>query len=234
MKHLLIIVFFGITLSDCSTPQKSDTKHSNNNFVSPTKAEKGSPFKDSIVRKKIAKVYGDSALIIIDSLQNDSLFLKTFGDISTWELGEFVSTAYKIQFPIKPLGWVSDYENVFTDTQIKELDSILTAFERETSNEIAVVTIESYWTTTDKFDSLILSIHNTWGVGKKETNNGILIGFSKGLRCIRISNGYGIETKLTDSQTKNILDEKILPKFKEDNYFEGLKSGILAIMNKIR
>jgi uncharacterized membrane protein YgcG len=56
----------------------------------------------------------------------------------------------------------------------------------------------------------------------------------KGLRKIRINNGFGIETKLTDTDTKKIMDDIILPEFKKGNYFEGTKNGVLALMQKIR
>lgn len=79
-----------------------------------------------------------------------------------------------------------------------------------------------------------MAIANNWGVGKKGKNNGILIGISTGLRTIRIQNGYGIEAKLTDAETNKIIEDIILPKFKNGNFFEGTKSGLLALMQKVR
>ncbi|MBX2921630.1 MAG: TPM domain-containing protein [Chitinophagaceae bacterium] len=147
---------------------------------------------------------------------------------------ELASSQPKDQFPIRALGWTSDYEHIFSDDQVFELDSIISKFEKETTNEIAIVTIESSWATTESFDSLTLAIANHWGVGKKEKNNGILIGISTGLRKIRIQNGYGIETNLTNAETKKIIDDIILPEFKKGNYFEGTRSGLFALMQKIR
>jgi uncharacterized protein len=144
------------------------------------------------------------------------------------------SPTYKIQFPLKPLGWTSDYEHVFSKAQVTELDSILRNFEKETTNEIVIVTIDSSLTTKEKFDSLILSIGNQWGVGKKDLNNGMVIGLSKGLRKIRINNGSGIEARLSDSHTKAIIDEVMVPEYKQGNYFEGTKKGLLTIMQIIR
>lgn len=114
------------------------------------------------------------------------------------------------------------------------MDSIIDKFEKETTNEIAIVTIDSSWTTKESFDSLTLAIARNWGVGKKDKNNGILIGISTGLRKIRIQNGYGIEAILTDAETKKIINDIIIPEFKKGNYFEGTKSGLLALMQKVR
>lgn len=136
--------------------------------------------------------------------------------------------------PPKAINWVSDFDNVFAPDQIDSLNSMIRKFESETTIEIAVVTIKNDWVAREKFDSLILVIHNTWGVGKKETKNGIVIGIGKAQRKIRISNGYGIEQRLSNDDTKLILDQKILPYFKADNYFEGVRQGLIAIMEKLR
>jgi uncharacterized protein len=80
---------------------------------------------------------------------------------------------------------------------------------------------------------LVLAIHNFWQVGKIHKNNGILIGISTAKRLIRINNGYGIEDRLTDEQTKAIIDDIIIPAFKKGDFFDGLKNAIQAIIKKI-
>ena len=173
-------------------------------------------------------------MIIVDSLLKDTAFLKSIIDTSTFYSEKFASSQFEANFPIRASGWTSDYEHIFSDDQIAELDSIISRFERETTNEIAIITIESSWTTEESFDSLTLAIANNWAIGKKDKKNGILIGISTGLRRIRIQNGYGIEAKLSDAETKKIVDDIILPEFKQGNYYEGTKKGLLALMEKVR
>ena len=234
MNRLLIILFFCTALFDTSYGQKSKGKKSKATVITKTVDTKENTFKDTAFLNQLAKLYGDSILTIVDSLLKDTSFLKSIGDTSIFGFGEFASSAYKVQFPIHSLGWTSDYEHIFSTDQILELDSIISKFEKETTNEIAIVTIDSSWTTKEKFDSLILTIANDWSVGKKGINNGIVIGISSGLRKIRINNGYGIEEKLTDTETKRIIEDIILPEFKKGNYFVGTKNGLLALMQKVR
>ena len=234
MKRLLIILFFCTALFDTSYGQKPKWKKSKTTVIAKTVDTKENPLKDTTFLNQLAKVYGDSIFTIVDSLLKDTAFLKSIGDTSVFGYGEFVSSQYKVQFPIKSLGWTSDFEHIFSSDQISELDSIISNFEKETTNEIAIVTIESSWTTKESFDSLTLAIAKNWGIGKKGKNNGILIGISTGLRTIRIQNGYGIEAKLTDAETKKIIDDIILPEFKNGKYFEGTKSGLIALMQKVR
>ena len=234
MNRLLFILFLCTALFDTSFGQKPKEKKSKATVITNTVDTFINPLNDTAFLNQFAKVYGDSILTIVDSLLLDTVFLKSIGDTSNFGYGEFVNSASKIQFPVKALGWTSDFENIFTKDQINELDLIIGIFEKETTNEIAIVTIDSSSTTKKDFDNLILTILNNWGVGKKGINNGIVIGISTGLRQIRISNGYGIKTKLTDAQTKKIIDDIILPEFKNGKFFEGTKSGLLALMQKIR
>lgn len=74
---------------------------------------------------------------------------------------------------------------------------------------------------------------NSWGVGKKEEKNGIIIGISSSLKKIRITNGYGIESKLSDTETKKIIDEVMIPAFKQAHFFEGLQKGLLSLIEKL-
>lgn len=149
---------------------------------------------------------------------------------ATQDTGNDVSKTSQVP---KQRGWVNDFVMLFSKEEKSYLDSLLSNYEKETSNEIAIVTIPDSWTTPEKFDSLIVAIHNQWGVGKKDKNNGILIGISPTLRKIRISNGYGIEAILTDDETKKIIESIIIPEYKQEHFFEGTKKGILAIQSKL-
>ena len=43
--------------------------------------------------------------------------------------------------PEKPIGWVSDFEHIFTKTEINYLDSIIAKHKTQTTNELALVTL---------------------------------------------------------------------------------------------
>jgi uncharacterized protein len=138
------------------------------------------------------------------------------------------SNDYWTKLP-RPTGWVNDFENIFTEDQKRTLDSLISEYEKRTTTEIAIITIPTSATDKERFDELTLFIANEWGVGKKEKDNGILIGISKGHRTIRINNGFGIEKLITDNQTKQIIDLIIIPSFKADDFYMGVFNGIQEI-----
>jgi uncharacterized protein len=131
------------------------------------------------------------------------------------------------------VGFVNDFEDIFSTGQENFLDSMIRAYEKGTTIQIALITVDTSMISRNDFDKYILQIANAWGVGQKEKNNGIVIGISKGFRTMSIQNGYGIANILSDSETKKIIDTAFIPLFKNGEYFEGVINGLKVIMNKL-
>ena len=145
----------------------------------------------------------------------------------------FCQSKHKVKhkFP-KPKGFVNDYENIFTKEQFDTLTIMIFNHEASTTNQVAIVTIDSFAPYPNLYD-YTLDLFNTWGIGTKEKNNGIAIIFGKQIRQIRIMTGTGLETKLTDEEAKMIIDNVIIPEFKNENYYYGLKLGLMEIFKEI-
>jgi len=144
----------------------------------------------------------------------------------------YAQTAAKTDLP-PALGYVSDYENIFTGQEETRLDSLIRAIEKRTTVEIAVVTIDSTMTSPSAFHEYTLQLARAWGVGKKDKDNGILIGISQSLRMVRIENGFGVEKKISDAQTLSIIEKKMLPHFRNGDVFQGTFECILALIKKL-
>lgn len=154
-----------------------------------------------------------------DSLKNKSieLFRKVFWD----------------NLP-KPISWTNDYEDLYSDAEQTKLDSVITDFERETTFEIGIVTLDTLKTSKENFENLSLHFAQTWGIGKKDKDNGILIAISKGYRRIRIEHGNGIEKIITDDDTNKIIDNYFIPAFRNEDYFNGTFNGLIAIIKLLK
>ncbi|WP_248723307.1 YgcG family protein [Seonamhaeicola sp. ML3] len=126
---------------------------------------------------------------------------------------------------------VNDYELIFTPEQLEKLTSIIREFQKETTNQIALVSIDSIGKYTD-FDQFAIDLSNYNEVGIKGKDNGLTIVFSKKLRKLRISTGYGIEKILTDEICKKVIDETIIPEFKNGEYYNGIEKGITELIAK--
>ena len=133
--------------------------------------------------------------------------------------------------PLKPNPpkLVNDYTNTLTQEQKDHLENKLVAYDDSTSNQVAIVIINS--TNDYPIEDVALYILRTWGVGgQKEKSNGIVLLVAKEDRKIRIEVGYGLEGAIPDVTAKSIIDNEIKPNFKEDNYYRGLDEATDAII----
>jgi uncharacterized protein len=133
-------------------------------------------------------------------------------------------------FP-KPVGYVNDFEQILSPAQEKEIADQISRFEKQTGNQIAVVTIDAI-APYPTMQAYATDLSNTWGVGQRGKDNGLLIVVSAKLRQSRISTGLGTEKILTDEICKEIMGTYMLPQFKKGAYFDGLQIGLTELINR--
>lgn len=155
--------------------------------------------------------------------------ITTFLIIIASSCGQSEKASKTPQFP-KRIGFVNDFDNIFSDKEEKILDSLIENFKSRTTIEISIVSIDETMTTLEGFNSYTLRLANDWGVGKKKKKNGILIGISASLQRVRINKGLGVKKVLTDTKTKKILGEFVFPEFRKGNYFEGTRVAIMELV----
>lgn len=129
----------------------------------------------------------------------------------------------------KPLGYVSDFEKTLSKEEVETLEKILRDYEQESTNQIFIVSISDN-VTEDNFNQYALDLANNWGIGTAEKNNGLAIIYSDKLKNMRICTGIGTEKIITDEICRQVMDYIIMPQFKTDDYFSGLKNGVNAFI----
>lgn len=68
-----------------------------------------------------------------------------------------------------------------------------------------------------------------WGIGQKGADNGVILIVAPYEKKIRIEVGYGLEDRLTDAKAHQIINDVILPRFKDKDVFGGLDAGVFEI-----
>lgn len=131
--------------------------------------------------------------------------------------------------PGAPSGRVNDFAGVLTSAQKQGLESVIQNFEQETSNQLAVVTIQNLG--GDTIENYANELFREWGIGDKEKNNGLLFLIAIEDRKMRIEVGYGLEGAVTDIATKHIQDEIVRPAFQSGDYWLGIAGGTQALIN---
>ena len=142
----------------------------------------------------------------------------------------FASLAFAA-FP-KPAGYVNDFAGILTNPQL--LENELSAYEKNTTVEIVVVTIDSLPPDQTLF-TYAVELFQDWKIGKKGEDNGILIMLVKngttGNR-MRIELGYGIQGYITGAEAGRMLD-KALPFYGDGDYQAAVESILIDISDQL-
>lgn len=149
-------------------------------------------------------------------------------------LGNFVfaQTAYQVRDIPDPKknggGYVSDPDNILGAGAVAQLNNTIADFERETNVQVAVVVVNDFDHDQEDFD-FAYELFDTWGVGSKTSNNGLLLFISKARHKYRFITGTGTEGVLPDVKLKHIAEKQLLPAFRENDFATGISNTINAI-----
>lgn len=130
------------------------------------------------------------------------------------------------------VGKVNDFAALLAPSQRQTLEAQLADLERDTSAEVALVTmltlgdrpIENYATT----------LFNAWGIGKKDRDNGVLVLVAVRDRTMRIEVGYGLEGILPDGLAGAVMRDTFLPRFRDGDYATGVLDGMARVIEIVR
>jgi uncharacterized protein len=122
---------------------------------------------------------------------------------------------------------VYDYIGLLSASDKISLEEKLVRYSDTTSTQIVIAIISS--TNGENINYLGAQWGEKWGIGQADEDNGILILLAKDDRKIAINTGYGTEHLLTDAMSKRIIQNDIIPYFKQNDYTGGLNRGVDAI-----
>lgn len=125
-------------------------------------------------------------------------------------------------------GRVNDYAQILTPETSRMLSDSLREHEARTGNQVVILTISTL--NGENIEDYANTVFNTWKLGKKDKNNGILIVVVPDDRCMRIEVGYGLEGTMTDLMSSRIIRNVMTPKFKDGDYNGGIADGVSAVL----
>lgn len=123
--------------------------------------------------------------------------------------------------------YVSDPNGILSPQATATIDSILYALEQSTGIETAVAVLPSIGN-EDCFD-FANNLFSKWGVGKRDTDNGLVVLLVTEQRCVQFETGYGLEGDLPDAISKRIHTQYMVPYLRNNDWDNGMVAGIRAI-----
>ncbi len=147
-------------------------------------------------------------------------------------LGLLLHPSYLAALDVPPLtGRVVDLAHVLPPQDTQQLSDQLKVHEENTGNQVAVLILPSL--EGEPLEEFSHRVATTWKLGRKGTDNGVLLLVALKERKLRIEVGYGLEGTLTDLRSARIIRQEIVPRFKAGNIPEGVRAGTDAILKTI-
>jgi len=132
----------------------------------------------------------------------------------------------------RPTGYVNDFVGLISPEDTARIEAVIRAVQSATGAEIAVVTVPSY----EPYGSIAqfgVALAESWGVGASDDDSGVILILAMQEREVRIEVGYGLEGILPDGRVGAILDEMVLPAFREGNWGAGMLGGVQGLAGYI-
>jgi uncharacterized protein len=126
---------------------------------------------------------------------------------------------------------VNDFTGTLDSGWKSSIEDLCIKVRNETGAEIGVAVISDLQGIT--IEEYAVKLFEKWGVGKADKDNGVLLLVSMQERKVRIEVGYGLEGVITDLEAGNIINDIIVPRFKENDYNAGVYDGVYALASEI-
>ncbi|GAA4352830.1 hypothetical protein GCM10023185_12870 [Hymenobacter saemangeumensis] len=127
-----------------------------------------------------------------------------------------------------PFQFVNDQAQLLSAGDAKKLEAGLRRYADNTGTQVVLVTVPSLGG-RDVAD-YGRELGTAWGVGQRDKNNGVVVLLSKEERKVTVQAGSGVRDKITPELVSRVINQEMTPRFKQGNYFAGLRTGLSSIM----
>jgi len=136
------------------------------------------------------------------------------------------------QQPIPPLtARVIDLTGTLSEQQKSALENELEAYELEKGSQIVILLVPT--TDPEPIASYGIRVAEAWKIGREGVDDAIILLIAKDDRRVRIEVGYGLEGALPDAYAKRIIENIIIPNFRQGDFYNGIEDGLGAIIGLI-
>ena len=143
-------------------------------------------------------------------------------------LAALLGTA-RADVPVPPLlGRITDLTGTLNAQQKGDLEARIAAYETRRGGQIAVLMLPT--TKPEEIEQYSIRVAEAWKIGRKGVDDGLILVVAKDDRRVRIEVGYGLEGAIPDSLAKRVIEERITPRFREGDFYGGVRDGVDQLM----
>lgn len=158
------------------------------------------------------------------------LFLFVFASLQAEERIYTVDNIPKVRLQNK-MQYVSNPTGILSQEACTAMDEMLYNLEQKTGIETVVIAVPSIGE-EDCFE-FTHRLFDSWGVGKKGKDNGLVILLVTDQRCVQFCTGYGLEGDLPDAISKRIQTKNMIPHLSNGDWNNGMIEGVRAVCARL-
>lgn len=161
-----------------------------------------------------------------------NIFSRTLRGWSVILLTLFISLSFAASDLPKLTGGVMDEIGILSDSQKSRLDEKIMTLESDTGSQVAVLIIDS--TQGESIVDYGVRVMESWQLGRKGVDDGLLLVVAIVDRTMRIEVGYGLEGVIPDAVAKSIIDDEMVPAFRAGEYDQGIMNAVDRMILLVR
>ncbi len=127
---------------------------------------------------------------------------------------------------------VTDLTGMLSSQQVTALEQKLAAFETQKGSQLAVLVVPT--TGDEPIEQYALRVAEQWRLGRNKVDDGALLVVARDDRALRIEVGYGLEGVLNDATANRIIEEIIVPRFQQGDYYAGIDAGVDRMISVVQ
>jgi uncharacterized protein len=133
--------------------------------------------------------------------------------------------------PPPPQRWVTDAQHHLSTSTQTELDQRLEAYQNATGHQVLVWIGGS--TGAIPLEDWAARTFASWKVGRKGSDDGLVLFLLAQDRKLRIEVGYGLEGQMPDATASRIIRETIAPRLGTGDWDGALRAGVDQILTTL-
>ncbi|MGC4003665.1 MAG: TPM domain-containing protein [Pirellulales bacterium] len=138
--------------------------------------------------------------------------------------------------PVQPVpaltAHVVDTTGTLDAAQRAQLEQALARLEQERGAQVVVLLVAT--TAPEDIAAYANRVANAWKIGRRDIGDGVLLLVAKNDRRLRIEVAKTLEGAVPDLAAKQIIDEAITPRLRQNDYAGALLAGVAQLDARIR
>lgn len=163
-----------------------------------------------------------------------SLWLAVLSAVIVWlPSASHALTVEEVPNPRQLYGsWVSDMATILSRETENQLNQLISDLEAAKGAEVAIVTVPTTLPSPSP-KAFTTDLFKLWRIGKVDQNNGVLFLVSVGDRRVEIETGSGLTRQLPNDAVNTIIQQQVIPRFKENDFEGGVLMGTQAVVERL-